>query len=373
MGKTTYPPQVGTCKLGGQMASRSLSQRDLSAVLEAAESILEASSLEVLRQRTVELVPSLVQSNVVSWNEVNLRGGPNLMVPSASPVVPTEPEKVAEYTNAFQNYVHEHPVIAYYQQTRDGRPYAISDFLSAAEFHGTNLYQLLYRYLFTEDQISFVLPDPRLVIGVAISRDRRGFAERDRDICSLLRMYLVQAYRNIDALARVQHLLATVHQLADDHGEAALILDHTGSPDQVSRQTHQLLRKYFGEHDPLTLPAPIYDWLQSQPPDFAAPSTIFRGNGRSLVVRRVLDGDRDILFLFEKDDDSSRADGHQLGLTPREAEVLELLAGGLTTKRIAATLSISPRTVDKHVATILDKLSVRTRLEAVSLLANPRR
>lgn len=52
-------------------------------------------------------------------------------------------------------------------------------------------------------------------------------------------------------------------------------------------------------------------------------------------------------------------------LTPREIEVLRLVADGNTTKRIAERLFISPTTVNNHVAHILNKMSARTRLEAV--------
>ncbi|MGH2530938.1 MAG: ATP-binding protein [Thermomicrobiales bacterium] len=52
------------------------------------------------------------------------------------------------------------------------------------------------------------------------------------------------------------------------------------------------------------------------------------------------------------------------GLTPREVEVLRLLAAGRADREIAAALFISHRTVHHHVANILAKLGVRTRAEA---------
>lgn len=53
------------------------------------------------------------------------------------------------------------------------------------------------------------------------------------------------------------------------------------------------------------------------------------------------------------------------GLTPREREVLRLLAPGLTNRQIASDLFLSPRTVDMHVRNLLAKLDCRTRTEAV--------
>jgi len=54
-------------------------------------------------------------------------------------------------------------------------------------------------------------------------------------------------------------------------------------------------------------------------------------------------------------------------LTPRESEVLQMLASGLGNKEIAAKLGISDHTVKFHVASILGKLGASSRTEAVSL------
>jgi DNA-binding CsgD family transcriptional regulator len=56
---------------------------------------------------------------------------------------------------------------------------------------------------------------------------------------------------------------------------------------------------------------------------------------------------------------------HSAGLTARQAEVLELVAEGLTNAEIADQLFVSYRTVENHVAAVLMKLDVSTREAAV--------
>lgn len=64
---------------------------------------------------------------------------------------------------------------------------------------------------------------------------------------------------------------------------------------------------------------------------------------------------------------AGREAAREFGLTARELEVLELLAQGMLATSIASRLSLSPRTVHKHLGNIYDKLGVHDRLVAVSL------
>lgn len=54
-------------------------------------------------------------------------------------------------------------------------------------------------------------------------------------------------------------------------------------------------------------------------------------------------------------------------VSPRELEVLRLIAQGQTNKAIAARLEISDRTVQGHIASIFEKLSASSRTEAVMI------
>jgi DNA-binding NarL/FixJ family response regulator len=60
----------------------------------------------------------------------------------------------------------------------------------------------------------------------------------------------------------------------------------------------------------------------------------------------------------------SRAASELTSLSVRELEVLRQLAAGLTDREIAERLGISPRTVETHVGSVLQKLGVRNRAQA---------
>jgi DNA-binding NarL/FixJ family response regulator len=55
------------------------------------------------------------------------------------------------------------------------------------------------------------------------------------------------------------------------------------------------------------------------------------------------------------------------GLTPRQADVLALLAEGLSNAEIADRLTLSVKTVDHHISAVLGKLGVANRSQAVAV------
>jgi len=62
-----------------------------------------------------------------------------------------------------------------------------------------------------------------------------------------------------------------------------------------------------------------------------------------------------------------RARLEQLGITPREHEILTLIAAGLSTREIAEKLFVSENTVKTHSSRLFDKLSARRRTQAVQI------
>ncbi|HXJ70321.1 MAG TPA: LuxR C-terminal-related transcriptional regulator, partial [Verrucomicrobiae bacterium] len=57
----------------------------------------------------------------------------------------------------------------------------------------------------------------------------------------------------------------------------------------------------------------------------------------------------------------------ELGITPRELEILEAVAAGLSNREIAGRMFVSENTVKTHAARVFAKLSARRRTQAVQL------
>ena len=57
----------------------------------------------------------------------------------------------------------------------------------------------------------------------------------------------------------------------------------------------------------------------------------------------------------------------RLGITPRELEILELIASGLSNREIAERLFVSENTVKTHASRLFDKLGARRRTQAVQI------
>jgi DNA-binding NarL/FixJ family response regulator len=95
-----------------------------------------------------------------------------------------------------------------------------------------------------------------------------------------------------------------------------------------------------------------------------------RGDGiRAVVIHRLLSGrestNHDRLTRVRATDGGFIGNGAER-MTPREREVLTLMAVGLDNRAIAARLGIQYTTVRGHVRSVIEKLDARSRLEAVA-------
>ncbi len=85
---------------------------------------------------------------------------------------------------------------------------------------------------------------------------------------------------------------------------------------------------------------------------------------RSVVVREQVVV-REVVVPASTNFERDEGQFQSLGLTPRELEILELIAEGLSTREIAERAHVSENTVKTHSSRVFDKLGARRRTQAV--------
>jgi DNA-binding CsgD family transcriptional regulator len=337
----------------------SLRESDVHAVLQLVGDVHDADDLDDFRAMLLASLPELVPTDYVSYNEVTLAEGPGVAI-----VAPELPDWAYA---AWAKHGAQNPLIQRHLRTRDGRAYRMSDVVTRAELHRLDLYIELYQPFGLEFQIAFCLPAPMThLIGLALSRGTTNFTERDRAVLNLARPHLIQAYRNVELRGRASKVVDAVRSGLDDAQQAMVLVESGRDVVFASEPARRLLRAATGAavSDGGPLPPDLTTWMRNG----TDVPLVLAGRGRPLAVRHLpgAAGEPDVLLL----EPGMRAIGASvlrgLGLTAREAEVLHLIVRGRSNHEIADDLSISPRTVHKHVEHVFAKLGVGSRIEAVA-------
>lgn len=186
--------------------------------------------------------------------------------------------------------------------------------------------------------------------------------------------YVVKPLRVPEVLARLAtHVRnARVSRLAreavDVGGLGVVLLDAQGRVAWRSPQAQRWLQEAFGGALDETL---ANQWL-GQTVQAGQQRQHLPGGVRLLArqVGQVGLGESMLLLQREAGDAASQSQSERLAsaaLTPRETEVLSWLAKGKTNRDIAEILGMSPRTVNKHLEHVFEKLGVETRAAAAAL------
>ena len=228
MGETTYLRQ-------GAVVLSDLAANDLNDLMEASERVIASTDLAELRQTTVEMLAAVVESPLVAWNEVC----PNTGRIQAVTFPAMDPALYAELGQAFALHAGDHPVITHYRRTSDPRPWAISDFVDLTTFRSSGLYSDFYRPLGAKDQLSFILPDHELIIGVALNTADASITDRERTLCRLLQPVLLQTYRHLSARIRDEQSVTALLErrgLTSREAEVMMLLRVSASTKRIASQ-----------------------------------------------------------------------------------------------------------------------------------------
>ncbi len=108
-------------------------------------------------------------------------------------------------------------------------------------------------------------------------------------------------------------------------------------------------------------------WMYASAQDFSNARNAWTDSmkiARDLGMRPLVDALQNDL-LGARASEGGAGSVSAAGLTGRQMDVLRLLGKGLTNKEAATRLSLSPRTVEMHVASILERLNCRARTDAI--------
>ena len=188
------------------------------------------------------------------------------------------------------------------------------------------------------------------------------------------------------ANARIAH---SAHTALDAFGRFLLAANHAGRVLWCTPQAARLFGTAFSDFDTdeYVLPREVQEWLHQSaaaqaasgpsPIDLAADAkagakTDAKAGASSLKLQLVFVGqigpDENLLRLIEGGVGSDQTVlKRKLLVTEREAEVLLWIAHGKSNRDIAEILSLSPRTVNKHLEQIYAKLGVENRTSAAAL------
>lgn len=148
----------------------------------------------------------------------------------------------------------------------------------------------------------------------------------------------------------MQRRLATERAMRQSLDRAVLVAAPTGAMQFCSDRAARLLRQFFPEAPPDRIPPAL---LRGEPvPGLKAAHSTRAGSA-------------EVLWLLEETPvQPTPALLEPLGLTPREAEILYWIAHGKTNGEIGIILNLATNTVKKHVANLLPKLGLETRIAA---------
>jgi len=184
--------------------------------------------------------------------------------------------------------------------------------------------------------------------------------------------YLTKPIKPPEVLARIAaHVrnarqMVSARQAVDAAGHAMLSVDTLGQVRWQSPAAREWLRAWLDVDG--RLPPMATAWL-AQRDEEALPVV---ADGRRLSLSRLASDHSGTTLLVRKRASAPEppALAAAFGLTGREAEVLYWVACGKINRDVGEILGMSPRTVDKHLQHVFEKLNVETRTAAASMALN---
>jgi DNA-binding CsgD family transcriptional regulator len=352
-----------------QASSRAMTAvraRDLRRLLDLTADLLDSDDLDGFRSLAAARLGELVPGEFHGCTDADLVTGAAAAACSAPDF-----DDDAEMHADFARHMHENPVLVQHARTGDGMALAVSDLLPRRRWRHTAVWSEVYRRQGFDDQLAagLVVGGGRAV-GLQVNREWAGFSERDRAMLECARPVLGAAYRRVARADEARALQVTLLAALRTQQAGVVLLDGRGGVEHADDHAVAVLEAWLGAPAAPGLPPLVERWLAG-----GEPTLELHDGPRRLEVRR-LDAaggwpGRALVVRETGIDPVTR--GRELGLTPREGEVLAALAEGLSPTEAAERLGMAPATARKHLERIYARLDVSTMSAAVARYLAPRR
>jgi len=328
-------------------------------------------TLDAFPAKVMRVMRMVIDSDINSYTEVNPARGRVV----GSMDVPAMDEN--EAASRMGRFLHQHPLVQHFVRTGDPSAKQITDFLGQKAFESLGIYAELYQPMRMRKQMAITIASSGSgVLGAIVNRGSRDFTVADRQMLDMLGRHLTQAYQNAELATRLEDERAALSAAAQNVGLGVILLDGEGEIVSLSQRADELLQHIDARAgSPRVLPVAVLQWfrhLLSRPIDGRAVlnriSLPYAGGASVMIVRSAGSPRPGRHTLVLEPDPAAIRPGALVaaGLTNREAEVLQWIAQGKTNNDIASILGTSPRTVQKHVERLFQKLNVETRIAAVA-------
>jgi DNA-binding CsgD family transcriptional regulator len=343
-----------------------LSCADLTKVLEAVTILNSGVDLASLRDRTLNCVNSLIPNQLAAFDGFDREGYYDGSLWYSPPgTVPLERVEI------LGELVHEHPNFHRIISTPEQATFRMSDAIPLTKFHKTTLYNEFYRVFDGEAQLSTAFRlEPNSLVTCSLHRPGLDFDDHEHEVLKLVTPHLKAAFKNAQFVDQIDSERRYLNRAV---ARGVIALDEMGAVVFSSQLAEQWLKKYFGEIWAGPLPPALREYVEiqhvvSNGSEYFRPvePLIVRNGTEELKITVTFDTlRREVLIFLKERRPYTVADFERSGVTRREAEILYWIGRGKTDPEIARLLSISPRTVQKHLEHIFAKLGVETRTAAV--------
>jgi DNA-binding CsgD family transcriptional regulator len=326
-----------------------LSTRQLRLALSAVGELGALRDVRDYPQAAAVCLRSSIPSDLAGFNVLDLRSRRAIVAADpADCVFDGGPEALARF-------IHQNPMVHAAANGETGAM-RLSDFITRRALHRTELYAHVYARIPQEYQLGISLRaqampgSPSQLMALSLGRTQRDFTDSQLRLLEALGPHFARTFERLSELA----LMRAIIRGDPAHDSKWLVLvDSKGIVAWASPAAATALGVAPGDL-----------LITNGAPNGAAQLSLDGVPLRVHLVRDAYPG-LDALHLTPLTDQLPIAALRSLGLTKRQAEVLQLALRASTAAQIADELSLSRRTVEKHFEAIYSRLGVSNRAQAI--------